>query len=167
MWKKIKDQKYLVLITYYIIGIILAVITYQFVTNSIHRHQLGFNTIIEYKTLKYIVATVIGGIIGFAVYIMLAINSKNIKIQDENNWMQLKKKKSIFFIRYITAFAIGGFVFIILNRFFTLLNSENIIQNLFSTDSIIEYIAFVLATVVFSIFFSIGTTKRLLQLYGD
>lgn len=167
MLKKIKDQKYLVLIKYYILGITLAVITYQFIANSIHRHQLDFNALIENKTLISIVATVFGGVIGFAVYIMLAVNSKESKIQDEKNWIQLKEKKSIFFIRYITAFSIGGFVYILLKRFFDLLDSENLIQSLFSTDSIIEYIAFVLATVVFSIFFSIGTTKRLYQLYGN
>ncbi len=85
--EKIKDQKYLVLFKYYILGITLAVIIYQFIANSIHIYQLDFNAIIENKTLKYIAATVFGGIIGFAVYIMLAVISKESKIQDEKNWI--------------------------------------------------------------------------------
>ena len=56
MWEKIKEYKYLTITKYYILGIILAVIIFQFVTNSIRNNELNINTLIEKETIKYIIS---------------------------------------------------------------------------------------------------------------
>ncbi len=165
MWKKIKDLKYPVLIKYYIYGIIIAVPVFQFVVYSLRKHHLDFNALISNQTLIYVISTLAGGIIGFFVYLLLAINNKGSKIYDEYNWLKLQKNKKMFFVRNIIAFSIGGFVYILLKNLYDAMNNENILQQLFSTDSITDYIAMIIATAVFAVFFLTGTKKRLTLLY--
>jgi len=166
MWKKIKEQKYLVIIKYYILGIILAVIFFQFVTNSIRNHELDINTLIEKETLKYIVSALVGGIVSGVIFILLTINNKDRQIKEERLWGNLKEKNLLFFIRNIIAFSVGGFVYKIIMNLFDLTGSNSLIQALFSANFIIDYVGIILAMTVFSILISVGIKKRLNLLYG-
>ena len=165
MWRKIKEQKYLTITKYYILGIILAVIVFQFATNSIRNHELDINSLIEKETLKYIISTLLGGIVGGILFILMTINKNDVQIKEKRLWENLKEKNLLFFIRNIIAFSIGGFVYKIITNLFDLTGSNNLIQSLFSADFIIEYVGIVLAMTVFSISISVGIKKRLNLLY--
>lgn len=166
MWKKIKEYKYLTITKYYILGIISAVIIFQFVTNSIRNNELNINTLIEKETLKYIISTLVGGLVSGIVFILMTINMKDRQIKEERLWANIKEKNILFFIRNIIAFSISGFVYKIIMNLFDLTGSNNLIQTLFSTNLIIDYVGIVLAMTVFSILISIGIKKRLNLLYG-
>jgi len=166
MWKKFKEQKYLTITKYYILGIILAVIVFQFVTNSIRNHELDINSLIDKEILKYIISTLVGGLVGGVIFIIMTINNNDRQIKEERLWTNLKEKNILFFIRNIIAFSIGGFIYKIIMNLFDLRGSNNLIQTLFSTDFIIEYVGIVIAMTVFSILISVGIKKRLNLLYG-
>jgi len=166
MWKIIKEQKYLTIAKYYISGIILAVIVFQFVTNSIRNNELDINTLTEKETLKYLISTLVGGLFGGIMFILMTINNKDRQIKEERFWAYIKEKNTLFFIRGIIAFSFGGFVYRILMNLFDSTGSNNIIQTLFSTNSVIDYIGIILAMTVFSILLSVGLKKRLNLLYG-
>jgi H+/Cl- antiporter ClcA len=165
MWKRFKDLKYLTIIKYYFLGIVFAVIVYQFVTKSMINHELSFNSLIEKETLKHIIATLIGGFFGGFVFILMA-NKTDRLIKEKILWENIKEKKTLFFIRNLFAFSIAGLAYKLIGNLFDLDSYDNLIQILFSRNFIIEYIGMILAMIVFSILISIGIKKRLNLLYG-
>ncbi len=166
MWEKIKEQKYLTIAKYYILGIILAVIVFQFVTNSIRNNELDYNSLIEKEIIKYIISTLVGGLVGGIVFILMTINKNDRQTKEEKLWVNLKEKSILFFIRNIIVFSIGGLVYKIIMNLFDITSFNNLIQTLFSADLIIDYVGIVLAMTVFSILISIGIKKRLNLLFG-
>ena len=122
MWKLIKNQKYLEIAKYSILGIILGVLIFQFTTNSMRNHELDFNSLIGSETLKHIVSTLVGGIVGGLVFIFFTINNNDRKNKEKKLWLELKEKKISFYIRNIIAFSIGGFVYKLLINLFDLNN---------------------------------------------
>lgn len=166
MWKKFNEQKYLTITKYYFLGIILAVIIFQFVTNSICNHELDFNSLIEKDTLKYIFSALLGGLAGGLTFILMIINKNDRQIKEERLWKNLKEKNMQFFIRNIIAFSMGGFIYKIIMNLFDLIGSNNLIQALFSADFIINYVGIVIAMTVFSIIISVGIKRRLNLLFG-
>lgn len=166
MWKKFKEQKYLSITKYYIIGVISAVIVFQFVTHSLRNHEFDFNVLVEKETLKYIISTLAGGLVGGIVFILMTINKNGRQIKEEKLWASLKEKEIPFFIKNIIAFSIGGFVYKIIMNLFNITSSNNLIQRVFPADLIIDYVGIILAMTVFSIFISLGIKRRLNLLYG-
>jgi tRNA threonylcarbamoyladenosine modification (KEOPS) complex Cgi121 subunit len=169
MWKKIKEYKYLAITKYWISGIILAVITFQFITNSLLKNELDINILIEKETLKYIISNLLGGLLGGFVFITMTIynESKDSQIKEKRLRANIKEKNILFFINNIIAFSIGGFVYQIINNLFDLKGSDSFIQTLFSTAAIIDYAGIISAMTVLSILTTIGTKKRLKLLYGE
>ena len=165
MWKKIKDQKYLVTAKYYILGIIISVIVFQFFTNSIRNNELDINLLIDKETIKNIISKTVGGILGGFVFILMTINKKGKQLKEEILWTNLKEKNMLFYIRNIIAFSIGGFGYMIFTNLLDLTSFSNLTQTLFSTYFIIDYIGIILAMTVFSILLSIGIKKRLNLLF--
>ncbi len=166
MWGKIKKYKYLTITKYYILGIILAVIIFQFATNFIRNNELDIKTLTEKETLGYIISTLVGGLVAGLVFILMTINKKDRQIKEERLWANIKEKNIVFFIRNIIAFSIGGFVYKIIINLFNLTDSNRFVRALFSTDFVIDYAGIVLAMTVFSILISVGIKKRLYLLYG-
>jgi len=166
MWKKIKEQKYLAITTYYILGIVSAVIVFQFTTNSISNNKLDFTSLIDKEILKYIISTLVGGIVGGIVFILMTINKRERQLKEETLWKSLKEKNLLFFIRNGIAFALGGFVYKIIGNILNLTNYDNLFQILFSSENIIDYVGIILGMVFFSIFLSIGIKKRLNLIFG-
>ena len=165
MWKKIIDLKFLTVAKYYFLGILLAVIVFQFATKSIHKVGFDFSSLIEKELLIKIISTLIGGLGGGIVFILMTINKNDRQFIEEKLWVNINEKNSLFFIRNIIAFSIGGFVYKLSLNLFELTNFDNLIQTLFSKDSIIDYVGMILAMSAFSILLSIGIKKRLNLLY--
>ncbi|MDA3887045.1 MAG: hypothetical protein PF638_15775 [Candidatus Delongbacteria bacterium] len=170
MWKKIKDLKYLIFARYLFSGLIISVIVYYFLTQSIRNQGLDLNLILEKEVLKDIIKTAISGLVGVLfgsiVYLAITINKKDRHDRDLALWTNLKGKNSLF-IRNIIAFSIGGFVYKVLGNIFEMNSYDNFFQSLFSKDLVIEYIGFIIASTLFSIFMSFGIKKRLRSLFSD
>lgn len=165
MWGKIKEKKYMTIAKYYFLGIVLAVIVFQFVTKSMHNSGLDFNFLIEKEILKYIIVTLIGGFFGGFVFMLMTMNKNDKQIKDEILWANLKEKNKLFFIKNIIAFSTGGFVYILMGNIFDISSYDNILYMLFSKDHIIDYIGIISAMSVLAIFISVGIKKRLNLLF--
>lgn len=165
MWKRCKDLQCLTIIKYYFIGIVAAVIVYQFVTNSIINHKLSFSSFIEKETFKHMIATLIGGFVGGFVFILMS-NKTDRLIKEKIFWENIKNRNTQFFIRNLLALSIAGFTYKLIGNFFDLESYDNFIQILFSRNFIIEYVGMIFAMIVFSILISVGIKKRLHLLYG-
>jgi len=167
MWKRLKDLKYPTIIKYYFLGIVLAVIIYQFVTKSMNNDTLFFHSLIEKNILKHIIAALIGGFVGGYVFILMTINKVDRQIKEELLWRNLKKNNLLFFIKNLITFSIAGFSYQLIGNLFNLKNYDNLIQSLFANNLIIEYIGIIAAASVFSIFISIGLKKRLELVFNN
>ncbi len=165
MLKNFIDQKYHTIAKYYFLGIILAVIVYQFVTNSIINNGIDINSLVGNEIMKYIVSALAGGFVGGLIYVLMTINKNDRQIREENYWVKIKDKKSLLFITNIFAFSIGGFIYSFITNLLNLNSFDNIISDLFSRTSIVEYLGMMLAAAVFSLLLSIGINKRLNLLY--
>ena len=166
MWKKIIDLKYLTVAKYYFLGILLAVIVFQFATKSMHKVGFDFSSLIEKENIKYIVGALMGGLVsGLLIVIMLVITNDS-QIKQRTYWTNLEGNYTLIFIRNIVAFSTGGFVYKLITNLFDLTSYDNLIQTLFSKDFVIGYLGMILATTAFSILLSIGIKKRLSLLYG-
>ncbi|MFO7879122.1 MAG: hypothetical protein R6V52_03700 [Bacteroidales bacterium] len=166
MWKKIIEGKYLVIAGYYFAGIVLAVILYQFVTESMRHQQLYFKALIETEMLKLIVTTMIGGLVGGFVFLLLTINNKNRNKKEERLWAIFVKNGSTLFIINIITFTLGGIVFKLVGHFLDVITTDAKTQSLFSAESLIEYAGMIVAMIIFAVFLTIGIKKRLYTLYG-
>lgn len=151
---------------YYILGIILAVIIFQFVTSSLRNNELDINSLLHIETLKRIVSTLVGGVVGGISFILMEINKKDRQIKEEKIWANIKERNVLFFIGNIIAFSIGGLAYMIVKPLFDITSYNNLIQTLFSADFIIDYVGIILAMTVFSILVSMGIKKRLNLLFG-
>lgn len=165
MWLKIAELKYLFLAKYYFPGILLAVIVFQFVTKSMHNLRFDFSSLIEKEIIVNIVSALTGGLVGGLVFVILLVNSDNQQMKEKTFWTNLKGKYTLFHIKNIVAFSIGGFVYKLLMNLFSLTSYDNVIQSLFSKDFVIGYIGMILAMIVFSISLSIGIKNRLNLIY--
>ena len=166
MWKKIKEQRYLAISQYYVVAIVLAVIVFEFTTNSISNHKLDFHSLIDKETLKNIISALAGGVVSGIVFTLIKINDPEKQLKEETLWKSLKEEKSLFFIRNGIAFALGGFIYLIILHLVDLTNYAHSFQKLFSTEFVIDYVGIILAMVVFSIVLSVGLRKRLDLLFG-
>lgn len=164
MWEKIIELKYLTVAKYYFLGILLAVIVFQFATKSMQSMELDFSSLIEKETLKYIVSALVGGLVGGLVFVIMMLN-KNDRQMEERDRIKLKGSYKHLFIRNIVAFSIGGFVSLLIRNLFDLTSYENLLQSLFSKGFVISYFGMVLAMVVFSVLLSVGIKKRLNLIY--
>jgi len=162
MWEKIKKYKYLTIAKYCSLGIILAVFIFQSVTSFMRTGEF-YNT----TTLKHIISTLIGALIGGFVFLLFIINTKDRSVNDNAISEYIREHQTLYFIRNIIAFSMGGFIFILIKNVFKVLSSGSLIKNVFSANFTIDYIGVILAMTVFSLFFSIGSKKRLNSLYGN
>ncbi|WP_157757689.1 hypothetical protein [Pseudalgibacter alginicilyticus] len=144
------------------LGIILAVFIFHCVTHFIYTGEF-YNAI----TLKYIISTLIGAFAGGFVFLLFIIDKKDRRVSEKALLKYIRDHQMLFFIRNMIAFSLGGFIFILIKNVFKVYGSSNLIQNLFSTSFIIDYIGIALAMTVFSLFFFIGLKKRLNLLYGN
>jgi len=167
MWNRLKDFKYQTIIKYYFSGIVLAVIVYQILTKSIENNTFYFNSLFEKEILKHIIAALIGGFVGGYVFLLMTINKVDRQIKDELLWRNIKKNKLFFFINNIIVFSIAGFSYQIIGNLFNLENYNNVIQSLFKTELIIQYVGIIAAASAFSILISIGLKKRLELLFNN
>ena len=166
MCSRIKELKYLSVAKYYFAGIILAVIVFQFTTESMHNLRFDFSSLIGKEIVVYLISALIGGFFGGLVFVIMVVNKKDIQVREKQLWNDLKIKKTSFFIRNLIAFSVGGFIFKLITNIFNLNSYDSILQTLFSNDFVIEYVGIILAMSVFSMIFSIAIKKRLYLLYG-
>ena len=166
MWQKIIDFKYLIVIKYYLLGIPLAVIVYQFSTKSMLNMGLDFGSLFEKELFVRIISMIVGGLVGGLAALPMLVN-KNARRNEEISYKtKFVGNYKTFFIRNVLAFSVGGLVYELLINLFGLTSFDNLIQNLFSKDFVIGYLGSILAMSVFSILLSIGLLKRLDLLYG-
>ncbi len=166
MWGKIIDLKYLTVAKYYFLGILLAVIVFQFATKSMHKVGFDFSSLIEKENIKYIVSALIGGLFAGLFFVIFLVKKNDSQIEERTDRTSLEGNYTLFFIRNIVAFSIGGFVYKLIKNLFDLTSYDNLIQILFSKDFVIDYFGMIIAMTVFSILLSIGIKKRLSLLYG-
>lgn len=166
MWKKIVEAKYPAIAKYYFSGIVLAVIVYQLVTESMRHQQLYFKALIETGMIKHIVAAITGGFVGGIVFILLTINNKNRNKKEERLWAISVKNGSTLFITNIIVFMLGGIVFKLVGHFLEAITTDAKAQSLFSADARIEYAGMLVSMIIFAVFLTIGIKKRLHRLYG-
>lgn len=166
MWSRIKELKYLSIAKYYFTGIVLAVIVFLFTTESIHNLKFDFSSLIGKEIAIYLISTLIGGLVGGMVFVIMVVNKKERQVREKDFWMNLKAKNTSFFISNMIAFSLGGFIFKLITNIFNLNSYDNIFETLFSKDFVIEYVGVILAMCVFSILLSVGIKKRLNLLYG-
>ena len=161
MWKKIIEHKYLTIIKYYFLGIILAVLAFQLMTGSMRNHALDISILIGMETLKYIFSSLVGGLFSGYIFMLFALKRTDRQIQEQGLWQNLKDNRTRFFIQNIIAFTIGGFAYKIVYNLFDLVDFNKLPKALFTSDFIVDYLGFAMATTVFSISLSIGIKKRL------
>lgn len=166
MWQKIIDSKYLIVAKYYFLGIILAVIIYQFSTKSMLNMGLDFNSLFEKELFVRIISMLLGGLVGGLVASPILFNKNGRRNEEKFYKTTIIGNYKTFFIRNVLAFSLGGLVYELLINLFSLTTFDNLIQNLFSMDFVIGYLGSILAMSVFSILLSIGLLKRLDLLYG-
>ncbi len=166
MWQKIIDFKYLIVAKYYFLGIILAVIVYQFSTKLMLNMGLDFGLLFEKELFIHIISMLIGGFVGGLLFLWMIVN-KNARLNEEISYKTtIVGNYKTFFIRNVLAFSLGGLVSKLTIKLLDLSSYENYAQNLFSKDFIIGCFGMILAMTVFSFLLSIGIIKRLNLLYG-
>lgn len=166
MWQKIIDFKYLIVAKYYFLGIILAVIVYQFFTKSMLNKGLDFGSLFEKELLVYMISTLSGGLVGGLVALPMFVN-KNARRNEELSYITtIVGNYKTFFIRNVLAFSLGGLVYKLTVKLLDFSSYENYAQSLFSMDFIIDCLGMISAMSVFSIVLSIGLLKRLDLLYA-
>ena len=164
MWKKFIELKYFLTAKYIFLGIILSVITYQFVTKSLLNNTIYFNFLIETDLLKNLVGIIAGGFVGGVIFFITTNRIRNIQ-KEQEFYFFIKNKSQNYFIMNMIAFSIGGFSYKLIWNIFDLTNYNNLLQVLFSNDHMIDYVGIIISFWVFSIFLSLGIKKRLELLF--
>ncbi|WP_372645370.1 hypothetical protein, partial [Ancylomarina sp.] len=72
MWNKIKQAKYLLLGQYFLLGIILGVFVYQFLTQSLLNQSIDLRLLFDKETIGFLIACLVGGISGGMVFIIIS-----------------------------------------------------------------------------------------------
>lgn len=166
MWQKIIDFKYLIVAKYYFLGIVLAVIVYQFFTKSMLNKGLDFSSLFEKELLVRIISMIFGGLAGGLVALPMLVNRNTHQNEEIAYKTTIVGNYKTFFIRNVIAFPLGGLVYKLTIMLLDFSNYENYAQSLFSMDFIIDCLGMIMAMTVFSILLSIGLLKRLDLLYG-
>jgi len=168
MWNKIKQSKYLYLGQYFILGIVLGVFVYQFVTQSLIKQRIDLTILFDKETIGLLISCLVGGIIGGLVYMIISLNDKIRVSREANNWAIMKNAKiSSLIFKAMFALSLGSFIGMLAKRTMEMETYDSFMNALFSSDNIISYIGVVLAACVFAIPLSIGSLKRLKLLYNN
>jgi len=168
MWIRIKQLKYLYLGQYFLLGIVLAVFAYQFITQSLLSQRIDLGMLFDKESIKLLVACLFGSVIGGIVYIIISVNDKTRERREANNWIKMKDAKiSIVIFKVMFALSLGAFVGMIVKKGLDMESYVSFMQTLFSNENIISYVGAVVAACVFAIPLSIGAMKRLKLLYGN
>ncbi|MGZ2371426.1 hypothetical protein ACXR6G_16725 [Ancylomarina sp. YFZ004] len=168
MWTKITQSKYLYLAQYFLLGIILAVFVYQFLTQSLLNQKIDLSLLFEKETLAFLFSCLVGSTLGGMVYIIISLNDKIRVRRETNNWAKMKNAKiSSVILKAMFALSLGAFVGMLAKRAMEMESYDFFMSSLFSSENIISYIAAVVAACVFAIPLSIGAMKRLKLLYGN
>lgn len=165
MWKKINDLKYLTIAQYYIPGIVLAVLVYVFIANSLQHQNLDFYALISTEALTYCISAVIGALFGGLVYVFMENYKINRQFIELVLWKRISAKRQFFFFQNVVAFAIAGFVGSLLMNLMNIESFDNLVQTLFSIEAMTGYVAAIVAMSIFSVSLSLGIIKRLELLY--
>jgi len=166
MLSKIKQSKYLFLGRYFLLGIILGVFVYQFITQSLFNKSIDFGILIESETMFQLFACLVGGIIGGMAYVIISLSDKTRERREANNWLKMKDAKiSTVMLKVMFALSLGAFVGMIVKKGLGIESYESFMHTLFSNENIISYVGAVMAACVFAIPLSIGAMKRLKLLY--
>jgi hypothetical protein len=168
MWNKIKQSKYLHLGQYFLLGIILGVFVYQFVTQSLLGQRIDLKVLVERETLVFLFSCLVGSTLGGMVYIIISLNDKTRVRREFSNWIKMKNAKiSSVILKAMFALSMGAFVGMLAKRTMDMESYDFFTSSLFSRENIISYIGAVVAACVFAIPLSIGAVKRLKLLYGN
>lgn len=168
MWRKIKESKYLNLGQYFLLGIVLGVFVYQFVTQSLLNQHIDLDLLFAKETLGLLVSCLIGGSIGGLVYILISLKDKARVKREASSWALMKNAKmSKFILKAMFALSLGAFVGMLVKRAMEMESYDSFMSQLFSSENIISYIGIVLAACIFAIPLAIGGKKRLKLLYGN
>ncbi len=166
MLSKIKQSKYLFLGRYFLLGIILGVFSYQFITQSVINQRIDLGMLFDKESMKLLVACLFGSVIGGIVYIIISVNDKTRERREANNWLKMKDAKiSTVMLKVMFALSLGAFVGMIVKKGLGIESYESFMHTLFSNENIISYVGAVMAACVFAIPLSIGAMKRLKLLY--
>ncbi len=166
MWQKLIEFKYFIVAKYYFLGIILAVIVYQFSTKSMLNIGLDFGSLVEKELFVRIISMIVAGLVGGLAALPMLV-TKNARQNEEISYKAtIVVNYKTFFIRNIIAYSLGGFVYILIIRLLDFPSYENYVLNFFSKDFLISCIGMILAMTIFSILLSIGLLKRLDLLYA-
>ncbi|MCK4812982.1 MAG: hypothetical protein KAT14_03485, partial [Candidatus Marinimicrobia bacterium] len=167
MFKKFKELEYLILAKYYFLGIVLAVLIYQFVTISLSSHSLRLDAFIEAETNIRLFASLIGGFFGGLVYLLISRNEEQRKLREKIIWKKIKEKGNRYIILVgVLACSLGFFVTGLIKAALDMESKTNFFQSLFSYENNVNYIGRILAAGLFGLFLSIGVIKRLKKMYG-
>ncbi|MCZ4696010.1 hypothetical protein DWB61_14930 [Ancylomarina euxinus] len=168
MWNKIKQTKYLFLGQYFLLGIILGVFVYQFLTQSLLNQRIDLALLFDKETIGFLISCLVGGISGGIVYIIISLNDKTRVKRESNSWVKMKNAKiSSLIFKAMFAFSMGAFVGMLAKKAMDLESYTNFMSSLFSSENMISYIGAVVAACVFAIPLSIGALKRLRLLYDN
>ena len=168
MWTKIKQAKYLLLGQYLLLGIILGVFVYLFLTQSLLNMRIDLALLFDKKTIGFLIACLVGGILGGLVYIIISLNDKTRERRESSNWAKMKNVKiSLVIFKAMFALSLGAFVGMLAKKAIDLESYTNFMNTLFSSENIISYVGAVVAACVFAIPLAIGAMKRLKLLYDN
>ena len=168
MWNKIKQAKYFLLGQYYLLGIVLAALIYQFVTQSMLSQSIDLKSIIKGETLIFVLAWLIGGGLGGILYVVVSIYDQTRVKRESNNWNTLKNARiSSVIFKVMFALSFGAFVGMVIKKVINLESYDFIMSSLFSSENVTTYIGAVTAACVFAVPLSIGAIKRLRLLYDS
>lgn len=164
MFKNFKKYEYLTLTRYCLLGIIVSVLVFQFVTMSLTDHSLRFDALWATETFIRLISILIGGLLGGLILLFLPQN----ELIEIARWKRLTNKGESNFIlvnvfAFSFAFFVGGLVFEALD----MKTYDHFFASLFSLENTINYIGRIIAAAVFGLFFSLGMIKRMKKMYGE
>jgi hypothetical protein len=161
MLKRLREPGILIMMKYIVIGLFISVIIYQLITIGLINRSFDRNSLMD--ALAVLVGSYMGFIVGGLVF--LAMWNPTDKGDQTLRTLIEKRGMQFLFTRNMFSFALGGFVYMFISTLFnTFDNNDGVHQSLFSSDNIIRYVAAVVAFIIFSIFWTQGTIKRLEQI---
>lgn len=163
MVKNLKKYEYLTLTRYCLLGLVVAVLVFQFVTISLTDHSLRFEALWATETFIRLISTLIGGLFGGLVFLLFPQN----ELVEIARWKRLKNKGELSFILvYVFAFSFGLFVGGLVLKALDMETYDHFFASLFSPENAINHIGRIIAAAVFGLFFGLGMIKRMKKLYG-
>lgn len=164
MFKNFKKYEYLILTRYCLLGIIIAVLVFQFVTMSLTDHSLRFDALWATDTFKLIIAVLISGLFS-GLILMLFPQNELLEMERRNRLKNIGK--STFILGSVTAFSIGMFGGGLAKAILEMRTYDHFFASLFSPENTINNIGRICAGAVFGLFLGLGMVKQMKKMCGE